>query len=307
MLKKIILTTDETLIKDGVQEIDKEFLEWLDKNPSCEFVEIDLQHQYHSSKQFYDNADFVNCTKEQYNSIKKGIPTCPLRILYKIIIPKEELKSFSDFADKFFGSNTKEELKLINNCPKCGLDLVERKYSKPVCTRIDCGGIILSNETLKEFAAKKQEEPKQDLEKEMFELEQELDIPSHLRWHNSKPKQETFNTKRGLKEVKLKDFKNCENYKEIGCIKDICDCYTLITETLEEAAENYANKKGDIPTTELEDAIFKQGFIDGAKWQQEKMYSEEDVIDLLIKMNSWLTIFEGKEDIIEWFEQFKKK
>jgi hypothetical protein len=33
-------------------------------------------------------------------------------------------------------------------------------------------------------------EPKQDLEKEMFELEQELDIPSHLRWHNSKPKQE---------------------------------------------------------------------------------------------------------------------
>ena len=38
-------------------------------------------------------------------------------------------------------------------------------------------------------------------------------------------------------------------------------------ETLEEAAEKYANKKGDIPTTKLEDAIFKQGFIDGAKWQ----------------------------------------
>jgi hypothetical protein len=36
------------------------------------------------------------------------------------------------------------------------------------------------------------EEPKQDLEKEMFELEQELDIPSNLRWHNSKPKQETL-------------------------------------------------------------------------------------------------------------------
>ena len=36
------------------------------------------------------------------------------------------------------------------------------------------------------------EEPKQDLEKEMFDLEQELDIPSNLRWHNSKPKQETL-------------------------------------------------------------------------------------------------------------------
>ena len=42
-------------------------------------------------------------------------------------------------------------------------------------------------------------------------------------------------------------------------------------ETLEEAAENYANKKGHIPTTELEDAIFKQGFLDGAKWQAENM------------------------------------
>ena len=39
---------------------------------------------------------------------------------------------------------------------------------------------------------------------------------------------------------------------------------------LEKAAEVYANKKGDIPTTKLEDAIFKQGFIDGAKWQQEQ-------------------------------------
>ena len=46
---------------------------------------------------------------------------------------------------------------------------------------------------------------------------------------------------------------------------------------LEEAAEVYANKKGDIPTTKVEDAIFKQGFIDGAKWMQERMYSQEDM------------------------------
>jgi hypothetical protein len=38
--KKIILTTDQDLIKDGVQEIDDEFLEWFVKNPSCEEVEI---------------------------------------------------------------------------------------------------------------------------------------------------------------------------------------------------------------------------------------------------------------------------
>jgi len=44
-----------------------------------------------------------------------------------------------------------------------------------------------------------QEELKQDLEKEMFELEQELDIPSNLRWHNSKPKQEIIATEEDAK------------------------------------------------------------------------------------------------------------
>jgi hypothetical protein len=38
---KIILTTDPDLIKDGVQAIDDEFLEWFVKNPSCEEVEIE--------------------------------------------------------------------------------------------------------------------------------------------------------------------------------------------------------------------------------------------------------------------------
>ena len=37
--KKIIMTTDQDLIKDGVQKIDDEFLEWFVKNPSCEEVE----------------------------------------------------------------------------------------------------------------------------------------------------------------------------------------------------------------------------------------------------------------------------
>ena len=38
--KKIILTTDQDLIKDGVQAIDDEFLEWFVNNPSCESVEV---------------------------------------------------------------------------------------------------------------------------------------------------------------------------------------------------------------------------------------------------------------------------
>ena len=37
---KVILTTNKLLIKDGVQAIDDDFLEWFVKNPSCERVEV---------------------------------------------------------------------------------------------------------------------------------------------------------------------------------------------------------------------------------------------------------------------------
>lgn len=47
---KIILTTDQDLIKDGVQAIDDEFLEWLVNNPSCEEIEIFSQNVYSMGK-----------------------------------------------------------------------------------------------------------------------------------------------------------------------------------------------------------------------------------------------------------------
>ena len=181
--KKIILTTDQDLIKDGVQAIDDEFLEWFVKNPSCESVE-------------------VKC----YSKFNDG--------------------DFSDY--KIF----EEKLKHINK-------------------------IIIP-----------QEEPKLDLEKEMFELEQELDIPSHLRWHNSKPKQGT----------------------------------------LEQAAEKWYD------STEENKGFPKiKAFKDGAKWQQERMYSDielfteelKDKIDSFeysANQNSYISDY-----IKEWFEQFKKK
>ena len=43
---KIILTTNKLLIKDGVQAIDDEFLEWFVKNPSCEEVDINRDWGY---------------------------------------------------------------------------------------------------------------------------------------------------------------------------------------------------------------------------------------------------------------------
>jgi hypothetical protein len=51
--KKIILTTDQDLIKDGVQAIDDEFLEWFVKNPSCEEVEVEKWFDKNSDEEYF--------------------------------------------------------------------------------------------------------------------------------------------------------------------------------------------------------------------------------------------------------------
>ena len=146
--KKIILTTDQNLIKDGVQAIDDEFLEWFVKNPSCEYVEV--------SEDYFKPSNMVY-----------GHDTEP----YKIIIPKEEQKQH----------------------------------------------II-----------------------DMMKSDEELGL-----------------------------------YDE--------------TEHLLSTQAN------------------KERLLEDVKEETQRMYSEEEVIDLLQEMNDYPTIFEGRIDIKEWFEQFKKK
>jgi len=76
-VKKIILTTDADLIKDGVQPIDDEFLKWFVKNPSYEGVEIGEGTRYED--EWIDNEDGGEIYQHQY-------------CCYKIIIPQEEPK-----------------------------------------------------------------------------------------------------------------------------------------------------------------------------------------------------------------------
>jgi hypothetical protein len=74
-------------------------------------------------------------------------------------------------------------------------------------------------------------------------------------------------------------------------------------ETLEEAAENifddFKSKNPIVPQKNI--LPFKSGFIAGAKWQAERMYSEEEVLELLRKSHF------VEQNIEEWFEQHKKK
>jgi hypothetical protein len=68
--KKIILTTDQDLIADGIQAIDDKFLEWFVNNPSCEFVKVNKEWNEERIINGKDIGDYS----------------------YKIIIPKEEPK-----------------------------------------------------------------------------------------------------------------------------------------------------------------------------------------------------------------------
>jgi hypothetical protein len=72
-------------------------------------------------------------------------------------------------------------------------------------------------------------------------------------------------------------------------------------ETLEEAAIKYATNHGMMAYVFPEK---RESFIDGAKWQAERMYSEEETIQLLIKFNQEI---QEVENVKDWFEQFKKK
>ena len=67
---------------------------------------------------------------------------------------------------------------------------------------------------------------------------------------------------------------------------------------LEEAAEKFAND-----CTLVSDAAAYEAFIAGAKRQQERSYSEEEVLQLLLRLQQT----ESYDNLYSWFEQFKKK
>ena len=93
-------------------------------------------------------------------------------------------------------------------------------------------------------------------------------------------------------------------------------------ETLEEAAEKHCDihekLKGQKYKWSAQDRVLYNTFIDGAKWQAERMYSEKEVQELLIKALTYkdngdvgnLVTIQNEirtANFYNWFEQFKKK
>jgi hypothetical protein len=109
---KIILTTDQDLIADGVQAIDDTFLEWFVKNPSCEFVELGLEH-------YFDK------------NIDKS-PFFPLR--YKIIIPQEKNTIITDWLDEHGDPEIDKKVE-----KQLELEEAAEKYQKTVENKTEYG------------------------------------------------------------------------------------------------------------------------------------------------------------------------
>jgi hypothetical protein len=83
--KKIILSTDEVLIKDGVQKIGEGFLNWFVKNPSCERIEFTPY-----LKDIIDPATNIKYPSVQFGHFDET--KMIFRYHYELIVPNEESK-----------------------------------------------------------------------------------------------------------------------------------------------------------------------------------------------------------------------
>jgi hypothetical protein len=158
--KKIILTTDQDLIKDGVQAIDDEFLEWFVKNPSCESVEVSKIYLSNKGewKEVLLPSEWEGDTKikfkimtifgapqEVYDENEDFKKSCE-----KIIIPKEEPKQ------ETLGEEQSDILEagqiLVNE------ETLEYGLLQHIKTRLECNNESQAIRLLEKYGFEKQEE-----------------------------------------------------------------------------------------------------------------------------------------------------
>ena len=228
--RKIILTTDQDLIKDGVQAIDNEFLEWFVKNPSCEFVEV-RKEKY--SERFDNDKSPIGNPNTWGNR-------------WLIIIPKEEQKKILIDMMK-----DDEELGLYDDIKVNRIKLVCKDCSDSL---EDCTCIVST-----------------------------IDFPRQ--------------------EIKLEEVFNDDKKENIKKFIDEINNPSQPNDKLKQAFEKYSEYLEDYENKNT----YEHGFKDGAKWQQERSYSEEEVTDLLYKRSIYQDHFESDAEVREWFEKFKKK
>ena len=286
--KKIILTTDQDLIKDGVQAIDDDFLEWFVKNPSCEEVKI---------------------------------LRCPIEGTYTLDTPEEELKK-----NFYCGDEVDYDDKCLEQCDRCvdatGVDYGYLPKEKP---KYPIGGYAPGNymcncSTCKtQFQGDKravQCEPcaiKMIQEQNIIDMmkgDEELGLYDEIQpeqiWNEEK--------KKGIKQL-IQDHKQ-ETLKEAAereypTIHEQYQ-YDAFIEGAKWQKDQYTIEEQHIERSigELEKEYIK-GFNQGSYWQQERSYSEEEVLNKLTHFAVEIQR-QNKQGIVplrinEWFERNKNK
>ena len=120
---KVILTTDQDLIKEGVQTIDDEFLEWFVKNPSCEEVEVSygvLKPFQNTNKGYMIHLPDNEVLEEPKTKCYCGHTTyCDCgpeqEILLEDIFNEEKKKGVKEFIDKHKQDETEHLLSTQSN------------------------------------------------------------------------------------------------------------------------------------------------------------------------------------------------
>ena len=137
-LKKIILTTNQDLINDGIQAIDDEFLEWFVKNPSCEEIKVEVVDdniQWYKiiipnkvPTLIYKHVEFINDNIDEFDEKIKEF-----KHESKVLTTKEVMEGRSsayNFID--FGKiETLEDIKLeeVVGTKHCRYSVIENKLS----------------------------------------------------------------------------------------------------------------------------------------------------------------------------------
>jgi hypothetical protein len=254
---RVILTTNPSLIEDGVQDIDDTFIEWLVKNPTREFV--------HVEKGFSDGTDYGFNFIDYQIVLPKTSPANPTKCYDKF----NQLLKEGDYVDVQrdgvhqiykkdngelyfapYGEEDRVSAYFSNDLAKCNKDGYwinnDRYEDIEEPTQYPIGGFAPGSYWCNCVTCK---------EKFMGDKKAVQCEPCAIEMVNIKVK---INEQGGIEEVK-------EEHKQ---------------ETLKDAAINYSSYNEQINKAVQEAVIF------GAEWQAKRMYSEEDMIEF----NEWVSL-----------------
>jgi len=161
-------------------------------------------------------------------------------------------------------------------------------------------------------------------------LEEETDVEkrvlAYIAGYNKA--KETYKYTEEIEQMHLDVIQNDKNIRKQLCVNNFgtSDLEKTVAskseclpkkETVEEAAEIiYPTPKPYELYSDMGNSMRREAFKEGAKWQQERMYSEEDMIKFGFSTYCYISelmgvpfnlMSENRLNAEEWFEQFKKK